>query len=101
MKLTLVAMLTAGAILTAPTPTVVKERLIGFDFYAGNVVALAWDLDNDKSEDLRVFYQYQKQGDGALTLRPYVYFQDLNFDRHYEKSEMFKTASDYWERMKE
>ena len=97
---TLLAVLTVGLMMT-PTPTVVKERLIGFDFYAGDVISLAWDLDNNKEEDLRVFYQYRKGGNGGFTLRPSAYFQDLNFNGTYEKSEMFKTSSDYWTQMKE
>ena len=95
---TLLAALTIGLLIT-PTPTVVKERLIGFDFYAGDVISLAWDLDNDKEEDLRVFYQFKKEGNGALTLRPFSYFHDLNFDGRYDKSEMFKTSSDDWKRV--
>ena len=93
---TLIAALVAGGVLVSPTPIVVKERLIGFDFYKGNVISLVWDLDNNNEEDLRVFYQYRKGGDGGFTLRPSAYFQDINFNGTYEESEMFKTASDQW-----
>ena len=86
---TLLALLTAGNIVLNPLPQVVETRLIGFTLYPMGVIALAWDLDNDDQEDLRVFYKFQLGIEGAYTFRPYVYFQDLDGNLKYEKNEEF------------
>ena len=105
---TLIAMITAGTIITAaigavagvalitPTPQVVKERLLGFNIYPTGIISLQWDLDNNNEEDLRVVYQFQMGKAGAYILRPFVYYQDLNFNGDYEDNERFRRASDKW-----
>ena len=91
---TLIAAITAGTLLTAgvaPTPSVVKERLIGFTIYGSSgVFSLQWDLDGNNQEDLRVLYEFKVGKEGAYTLRPFRYFQDLNGNRRYEKNEIME-----------
>ena len=96
---TLIAALTAGTIITAgvsPTPSVVKERLIGFEVYPNGVFSLQWDLDRDNHEDLRVSYMFKFVNGSPVVSKAFLYMQDLNSNQKYEKSETFRKASDKW-----
>ena len=96
---TLIAALTAGTIITAgvsPTPSVVKERLIGFEVYPNGVFSLQWDLGRDNHEDLRVSYMFKFVNGSPVVSKAFLYMQDLNGNQNYEKSETFRRTSDKW-----
>ena len=94
---TLLAVLTAG-MLTATTPNVVKENLLGFTVFPNYVISVEWDLDKDGNEDLRAFYTFSKCIDSqglCTTPRPWMYFHDLNNDQIYQDHERFQYTTDH------
>ena len=86
----------AENIVTAITPQIVKERLMGFKVFPGNFLALEWDLDKDGRKDLMIVYKFRSNMQGGDTLKPFMYYQDLNGNEMYEDEERFEINNKKW-----
>jgi|TARA_Y100000310_G_scaffold81786_2_gene78372 hypothetical protein len=86
---TLLTIMEAGvaAMVTASTPQIVSERLVGFTIPQPYVMVLEWDQDKDGIEDLKVFYKFRVTPQGAYTTEPFMYWDDKNKNGTYEEEE--------------
>ena len=89
---TLLAMLTAGALLSSPTE-LITEDLIGFTMYS-NAIRLEWDTNGDGLEDIRVYYYWSLRQGQVFTSDPFMLQIDKNYNGEYEEDETIYKLND-------